>query len=438
VLSPNWSAIEQDYGELELEGAGTWAWLASREISPGWPWAGIAAGVWPDPITPRGNHPLSEPEIPLRWWTRFVAWLTRGFSFLRDVPVLPGSEAPPAAPRPVPSRPWQDEAKRLVRCLAWLARRNLRYLAPLFGPFWDDRPYVSFARASGRVTGRALSVSLFVHSTRRAASAAVRPAAPWEERPRTWLLGDIISRHIDVHWLLSLFAAEVAGGGQGVLGGQGGLRDPTFLALHAGLEEVSAPGQPTAHALQLVERLAQHSPLTLGVYADLFGINRAVAPDWTAVICLGPSEEGWHELWLAHLARAIVSALLAPLRSLIRLRARTSEVEALLQLQPDRPPELERELQRLDAQYKDDCTSRLVFVRGLLTAPSWAQQHESGFAYLHFLVLDMLVRALVADSVQALRKDFAHAVAQGDSTRADRILCSPNGACIRATGWTSH
>lgn len=307
----------------------------------------------------------------------------------------------------------------LTECHAWFGAELTRMLTPLFAPMWREVP-TELTLTSGRAVMATLNAletddGSLVATLRRWLEGVSDQVPDGGVCP-----GDLLIAHRHIEMLVRRHYGEAASERNGAL--IGGLRTPEFLAVYSKL-----PG-PTRRT---VDSLVSLSPLTRVVYADVvrpFPVDASM-PFLRAV--LRPADGAWRELWLAQVARSLLSALLNPIPQANEWRRLSAERERLASARRHASGlELARVERRIGVVIEQLTRARGAVVRALAdryqTASALALQEEAepSCRWLRILMLDMLVRHTVTREMKALVVAWSRKAAGGGLPYVDDFMLS--------------
>lgn len=223
-----------------------------------------------------------------------------------------------------PTRRWDGAQwfETLTDCHAWLARSNLRALAPKFLPFWRDLPWPLLD-----ISHQGVVWALGVYTFQTGGPQTIEQMAPLLQttggRPTA---GDLISLHLLLENLVCGLAERFRLELPTVFGQRrmGGLRSERFIGSYLALGQTPERSH-AANCFRQVHRLIALSQLTQLIYLDVIrGSLLDAQPDPELLpklsgLAESPQQEGvqqktalWRELWLSHLARSLLAACFGP------------------------------------------------------------------------------------------------------------------------------
>jgi hypothetical protein len=395
-----------------LHGRAGGLWLAGAESA--------FPGLWPDELAstppPSGG----------------VGWLAR--LGRRLWPRTPPGTAAAGLPAPSPE---------LIAVHGWLAQRNaaasLRWSAPL----WRRAP-VPLAAISEQ--GILWCLAAFRVERRRPFAAALIQELPLNT-PAT--PGDCVALHLLIEELVPAVIARLRLQPRPSPGRRpGGLRSQAFMSAWPALMLQSDPFLPNwlaqglflfsavRHWRRVLERLIAVSPLTRLVYADLIspvhhgfpwppapapGRLSGAATSLQARTLFGsPDPDGrWHaftDLWISHLARSALAAMLGPPASFELLQDAEAVLTSQERLWPmgsiRRLVAARSRRDRLVHAVNEEYVTRLAWLDGTLA------QND----YFRLRFLDMLVRQIVAELSGPIGVEWARIGATADVEARDHFF----------------
>jgi hypothetical protein len=381
-------------------------------------WGAYTRGIWPPHVGPPalGGHKFAWRSL----WRWIPDLLRRLFSQLDT-----------------PQAGLDDFISAMIECHAWLGSQNLRAAQRWFSPLWQSFPLELTA-----VTQRGLAWSLYAYAlTQRGAEKAILPAGAddFDTLNDEATLGDCVAVHLCVERLVDYagrrLAPNVPDDPEPERRG-GGLRSSRFLSVYPYLV-ARANVLGVSSWLSALTRLVEASPLTQMIYLDAIArvAERSRFGHLSRIGRTGEKVTAWGEMWLSHLARSVVGAVLSdpPALELVRYweeRARELTAPATkwarkTGAKPDDYPELEQAHNAYTAArntYPDQYRTRITILPRLLGL----REGDSGSPYLPLRALDMLVRRSVASSGDTLAKQWKTAQEELSAVLArDVLFASP-------------
>jgi hypothetical protein len=306
-----------------------------------------------------------------------------------------------AAARPIDP---EELTRLLLRCHLWLGLRNLRSIAPLFGPGAEDLPAGVFT-----VSPKALAWTLLAMDfAERGRGTPLPPAryAPGAGDPP----GDALSLHLHVEDLVERAASRlrISPSPAPPWRQPGGLRKASFLRAYPLLEQLRRG--PMGSWKQAIDAFIAASPLTQLVYLDILGklpapelLDGLLRPGRPTPTAPGfDPEVGWRELWLSLLARSLAGAVLSP--PPLEERWRAAEARERGPAATVKPSAEAESAAALRSQLEEQYLQRLALLAGLVRPA--ADSGRAAPVYFHLRMLDMLVRHLVTASGEAMEEQW--------------------------------
>jgi hypothetical protein len=428
--------------------------LADRTAD--WKRADAYGGIWRDFVRHRLGVTLSPPRPSIV--RRVLDWTLRLFHL-----------------RWPTEKNWTPEELMafLPECYAWLAHRSVDRAIPFFAPFWHDMP-VDLAS----VSEKAVAWAVVACQVDRVGPSAMPTAGELQGYvlDRTASVADLWSLHLDVEDLVVGIGAKLTlpklprPRRREEQRRPGGLRRKEFLATYAALRLAAGERNHIAARrwLDTLDRFVAASPLTRLVYCDLVTPGRSSQEPWAIDIDgegprfiplvrlpAEPSREtsprrGWRDLWVAHLAKSMVGAVLSPSPACEQRLAtedsfRTAEQEyqkRAARLRPPRAPQtdwrcmeikarmrtlMERRNQLIGVERAERLT-RLALLHAIVgprpaaDGPAEALVSHHAKTYLQMRFLDMLVRQLAAENMPAIEAVWRRCSGQRTSHRRMTVL----------------
>jgi hypothetical protein len=412
-------------------------------------WGLYGRDIWPKNLVP--------PYIPIShkgFWQHFLDFFDKLFALLRG-----GNFKSTIEWGPFPDLaekidavstgvfPGEHFAVTLARSHQWISERILRYIFPLFSPFWKDIPLQAVTTSE-----RSLVWTLAVYASDTYGPDLVLQAARskvkrGEKNPLSFNLllnqkyvltpdaapGDFLNLHICIEILVAslkerLNLTPLPASGKRKLGG---LRTRQFLDIYSALANPDLSGGQSHRIVgkwpKVIRMLIASSPLTQVVYADVI---ETVSPQTCYVSLTGfKTEETWHELWISHLAKSMIGFILSPPPCFEKWQdaeERCQQVEAEARQWASRRgyPVNSREIESYPGLREARELCRKLYAEKVRQHAAriahLAHIFQANSKYLRLRVLDMLVRYIAASSAQDMQKQWR------EKSRKDPILRARN------------
>jgi hypothetical protein len=368
----------------------------------GGPWGAISREAW------QGAMALEHPWFLARWFRG-----TRG------------------------EHPTEELTRDLARSHEWLERKNQQYLRPRLGP---EVEVVPSRLTSVSDIALAWAVQLYEAVEGSRSPYLVPPAGT----PRT---GDLLALHRMIEGIVCSRAGPFHPRDEESPRRLGGLRDPHFLQAYPAL--VASTQHRDQRLAAIVAAYLPHSPLTLLVYPDLFGIVPTAGS--CSALWNGPKNttepDTWREsraiaAWISQLARTLVAAILSPTPSWEawlaaedhHRRCRAIPTPGLFGTLLGQSYRLSQKILRagsraaaLQSTCRWERLHRLGVLAGILRGP----EGDVGSRAVHYRTLDMLIRHVVVSEHAGIYADWRTARSGPLEVDAARVLFAADGAAIR-------
>jgi hypothetical protein len=298
------------WGNAVQREGGLWAAVMMSQGEPFWPRELL-------PTKPVPSARPARPRPPRRGlWSALARLFARWWTWRRGLESIPTRASPLTQPR---TPDGAEVINTLIDCYTWLGQRNLQALTPYFAPLWKELPLPLLVSSP---QGVVWSLAAYTFQTRGPqALIGLRPVLAADNLAAT--PGDCVAFHLhlisivtSLRQTLRLPLCAVSERRR-----PGFLRSTEFIGSYLALVQRQGDRQ-VAEWLEGLNTLLAHSPLTRLLYLDLPHQSQQssdrdknfllplLRPEASAAE--ETDDKGWLELWLSHLARALLGACLSP------------------------------------------------------------------------------------------------------------------------------